>query len=192
MIHFCITPRSLNRRLGFIAMLAVLLLSHNLAWAKFRSNSDREIVKDVLKIFKSECTIRASVDNDIIRRMEIELAEARRVHIESVLKCFEVSFSQLSGIGALYQKICNDVSANPEKISNNLMARQFLDISKYQGGIRSYHSTLNECLLNIPDRKGRPYIIPLAGSELDVTELSRQLEEIRVKDPFPATGEPYR
>jgi len=176
------------------ALLTILFIfmSHEMAWAKFRNIADKEIVKDVIAIFKKECGLRAVADSDIVRRFEVELGDARRLKNQEVLKCFETSFSQITGIAALYQKICNDVSSNPAVITDILMARQFLEISKYQGGIRSYQSSLNECFISVPDRKGRPFVIPLAGSELDVTELSRQLDEIQVKDPFPATSEPHR
>ncbi len=72
------------------------------------------------------------------------------------------------------------------------MARQILEVSKYQSGIRPFHSILNDCLANIPNRQGRPFLIPLAGNDLDVHLLQKQIDEIQVRAPFPATNEPFR
>ncbi len=59
------TQRSLNNYyflgLGFIM---TLVLGVSPSHAQFRNNQDQEIVKDVLKIFGKECSLRSASDGD--------------------------------------------------------------------------------------------------------------------------------
>lgn len=177
-----------SNKIWFVGFLLVSVAGQ----AQFRNDTDREIVKDVLAIFGRECGLRAVADGDVLKRLEIEAGDARRLKIPEVQKCYEDSVSQITGVYYLYDKLCQDVSANPPKIPESVAVRQLLDVSKYQSGIRPFHSLLNDCLASLPDRKGRPYIVPLTGTELDVRILQRHLNDIEVKDPFPATPEPFR
>jgi hypothetical protein len=187
MTRYCTVSRSLNKTL-----FALLLFSAASGQAAFRSEEDRHLVRDVLKVFGRECTLRGAAEGDILKRLEIASDRARRISDGEVLKCFETNFSQISAVYSLYRKICNEVSQNPEKPADPVMGRQLIEVSKYQSGVRPYHSSLNDCLVNIPDRKGQWAVVPLTGAELDVRALQKQIDEIKVKQPFPATFEPFR
>ena len=195
MIPCYTTRRSSNNRILFGILFLAAIFSSAPGHAQFRDKRDRQIVSDVLKRFGHECSLRAAADGDTVRRMRMKSDEARRSKNKAVQTCFETSFSQVSGVFFLYEKICNDVSKTIDQhdtLPDGKMARQLLDISRYQTGIRPFHSALNECLNSIPERKGRNFSIPMAGTELDIRGLQQQLDEIRLKDPFIATGEPLR
>ncbi|MBK9294559.1 MAG: hypothetical protein IPM57_08960 [Oligoflexia bacterium] len=162
------------------------------ARADFRNEEDKKIVSDVLGRFAKECPLRVATDNEIIKRLEIEVNEVRSSKNFEVQKCYENNYSQVIGVYHLYKKLCDDVGIQSINLTSSQMARQLVDISKYQGGIRTFHSLLNDCLIKIPDKLGKKYFVPLAGNELDTQELLRQIEEAHVKLPFPSTVEPYR
>jgi hypothetical protein len=180
------------RKISSKALVSLILIFSAATEAQFRNAEDRRIVRDVLRLFGKECGLRAAGDGEILKRLEEESARARRNMATEVQKCYEASFSQITGVYFLYQKLCGDVAATGSNASDNAMARQILEISKYQSGIRPFQSTLNDCLLALPERKGRPYMVSLAGTELDVKLLHKQIEETGVKDPYPATTEPFR
>lgn len=188
MTKLCITQKNLNS----IFVFALIFISSLHAAAKFRNEQDVAIVKDVLQRFAKECPLRVAVDDEIVKRLEIEISEVRSSKNMDVQKCYENHYSQVIGVFHLYKKICDDVGLKNVTLAPVQMARQLIDISKYQGGIRTFHSLLNDCLTRIPEKQGRKYLVPLAGNELDTKELLRQIEEAHVKLPFPSTVEPLR
>lgn len=190
MINCSTILKSTNRRAKLLAF--IVLLTPTMALAQFRSPEDVLIVKDVLKRFGKECPLRLSTDDEIIKRLEIESDRVRRTRISEVQKCYENNYSQVVGVFQLYRKLCEDVALKSKNLTDTQLARQLIDVSKYQAGIRTFHAVLNDCLTGLPDRKGRPFVVPLAGNELDVKALQKQIEEAYVKNPFPATVEPFR
>ena len=53
--------------------------------------------------------------------------------------------------------------------------------------IRPFQSNLNDCLVSVPDKKGELFIVPLAGADLDQKTLEKELDQIRIKDPYATT-----
>jgi hypothetical protein len=157
------------------------------AIAQFKSARDRTIARDILKTFAKECIQRESNDDEIIKRLEAEAKRANHSGDVQVQKCFENTFSQVAGVFYLYQKICKDVSANGKTIADDAAANQLLEVNKYQTGIRPFHSTLNDCLNAVPDKRGLPYVVPLSGTNLDVRVLESQIDRVQIKFPYAAT-----
>jgi hypothetical protein len=191
MIQSCITTRSLNRGL-IITAAALCVLWPARSMAQFKSDRDRQIVHDVLHAFSKECVQRVAADGELLKRLETESQLANLSKDKEVTKCFQSSFSQISGVYYLYDKICSDVSSDPKKVSDTTAAKQLLEVNKYQSGIRPFHSTLNDCLFEIPAKRGATFIIPLSGLDLDARALERQIEDIKIRDPFAQTVVPLR
>ena len=191
--HFTISrssnriSRSAQGACVFVGAFCFVLLASSGANAQFKSDRDRKIVHDILSVFGRECVQHEASDGEVIGRLEVEAKDANRRGNVATQKCFENHYSQVSGVFYLYQKICRDISSTQSDISDDIAADQLLEVNKYQQGIRPYHSTLNDCLASVPDRKGLPYVVPLAGLDLDVRALQWELDQIRIGDPFANT-----
>ncbi len=190
MTRYCTILKNSNR-LSITAVILSFLFALP-CYGQFRNQEDIEIVKDVLKRFGKECPLRAAVDEDIVKRLEIEYKEVRLSKNADIQKCYEGNYSQLIGVFHLYKKLCDDVAVGPKELSQTQMARQLIDISKYQTGIRTFHSLLNDCLIAIPEKEGKKYLIPLPGNELDTKALLQQIQMTKVRSPYPSTIEPFR
>lgn len=175
-----------------LSLVACILLANSSALAIFRNDGDREITQDVLKTFSRGCSLKVASDRDIVRNLESESEKASKIGGDAVLACFKNYYSQILGIFILYEKMCLDVGKINEKTSDDTLAYFLIDVSKYQSGIRPVHSSLNDCLVSVPDGKGKSFVVQLAGSELDVRLMQRELDTIAPKLPFPSTGEPLR
>lgn len=190
MIQHSIILRISRSRLFFL-VCSLLFLTGELK-AQFRNEQDREIVRDILKTFARACSSRVATDGDILRRINLEVTASRKAKNPTVQSCIDSFYSQITGVYVLYQKLCSEVTDIKSTISDDSLAYDLLEVNKYQSGIRPLHSSMNDCLMTIPERKGRAFIVPLAGNELDVKVLQQQILETRIDDPFPATGEPLR
>jgi len=185
MPHYRIRKSSNRSTIAFIGVVVLTLpFSAN---AQFKSERDRRIVGDILKTFARQCVQRQATDSEILKRLDVEAKDANRLGNPPVKKCFENYYSQVTGISFLYQKICRDVSSNTVNLPDETAAKQLLEVNHYQSGIRPYHSSLNDCLGAVPDKKGEPFLVPLSGSNLDVKTLEKELDRIRIGDPFAAT-----
>jgi hypothetical protein len=70
------------------------------------------------------------------------------------------------------------------------LARIFINVRKYESGIKSYHEKLNECLL----RKGASSKDTIAFSdyEKNTRTLSKKIREINIEMPFRENSVNYR
>jgi hypothetical protein len=181
------TPKSSNRVELFTALFLFALFFSGTARAQFKSDHDRTIVHDILKAFSHECVQRGSIDAETLKRLDVEAKDVSRTGNLATQKCFENHYSQVAGVSFLYQRLCHDISFTARATPDELAATQFLQVNKYQTGIRPYQSTLNDCLVEVPDKKGLAFFIPLSGFDLNVKALQKEIDEIRIVDPFAAT-----
>lgn len=186
MIRVCTILKNTNKY-----FLILIFLSASVE-AQFRGQEDIAITRDVLARFGKECPLKVAIDEDIVKKLQTESAQVRETRLLEVQKCYENNYSQVIGVFHLYRKLCDEISLKKKEVSAEQMVRQLLDVSRYQSGIRIFHSVLNDCLTALPERAGRPFIIPLAGTELDIKTLQKQIEEAQVHNPFPATIDPFR
>ncbi|MCC6278089.1 MAG: hypothetical protein IT289_09260 [Oligoflexia bacterium] len=170
----------------------LLLLAPLAAMGQFRSPEDRRIASDIIKTFSRECTLRGAADGDVVDQLEIQNSKAQKLANQKVQKCFQSGYSQIIAVHSIYKKVCSEVTSTPETSTDTTKARQLLDISNYQAGIRPHHSVLNDCLQGLPNREGLDYMIALTGTGLSVEELKAELDAAAVKDVFPATFVPFR
>jgi hypothetical protein len=185
MPHYRIRKNSNRIATAFIVFVALALpLSAN---AQFKSDRDRKIVGDILKTFGRQCIQRVATDSEILKRLDVEAKDANRIGNPATKKCYENYYSQVTGVSFLYQKICRDVSANVENLPDDTAAKQLLEVNHYQLGLRPFHSSLNDCLIAVADRRGESFLVPLAGADLDVKALEREIDKIKIGDPFATT-----
>ncbi len=163
------------------------------AGAAFRDNLDRRIARDIVLAFAGTCALKVAAELETSERLKLEAAEARKSKFVDVQKCFDTYFSQIQGVVFVYEKTCNEVTSTiSQTLSENRLAWQLLSISKYEQGMRPFHSALNDCLLGVPSKRGRRFVVPLVSAGFNVTELKSQLDAIEVKDPYVHTPEPFR
>lgn len=183
------------RHLGRSPLFAVIIFVSLPCWGQFRDKRDRDIVKDVVKTFGRACTLRVAADSDIIKKIQSEAEASRKSSNKEVQKCFERNLSQISGVNVLFSRICAQAGgllASSKTPSDNSLARLLVQISQYQTGIRPFQSTLNDCLLAVPDGTGQMFVVPTASSGLKFDNFGRAFDETRMNDPYAFTAEPFR
>ena len=188
--HFKALKNTSRLNLVFI-WLCLMIPSAGLS-GEFRSDRDRRIVRDILKIFGKECIQKVATDSETLKRLEGEGRRAKLERNRDVQRCFEANLSQTSGVHFLFEKLCSEIAKNPSNINDDIAAKQLVGLNRYQSGIRPFHSVLNDCLYGISDKSGLTYVVPLAGLAVDSSEIRQQLEYIRIKEPYTATGVPFR
>jgi hypothetical protein len=192
MIQLCITLKNLSSRFLFVVIICLLSGIGISSHAQFRSNRDRQIVINSLNYFQSECGLKKATDAITSAKVNEYSALAAKRKISDLNLCFENQLSQITSISFLYSSICDDVSSTSSEASDSTLARQMLEVSKYQNGISAFHNQLNECLENVKKNKGEAFVIPQSRNELAEKSLSNDLLSSRVEEPFAATIEPFR
>lgn len=104
--------------------------------------------------------------------------------------CYGEFLSQLVGTHNIHHQTCDEVTPKKSFGRDKDLARLFINVRKYESGIRSYQEKLNECLL----RKGAnpKDIIAFSDFEKNGRTLSRKIREVNVAQPFKENSVNYR
>jgi hypothetical protein len=160
--------------------------------AAFRTDSDRQVVQDVLTTFASECTAKASIDSDKAERIKAMSLIAQKQKVTEINMCYAGSMSQITSVVFIFEKMCSDIISNTSNVSDSTLAKQLIEVTKYQTGIRPYHMALNDCLGAILKNRGSRFIEPLTGNDVTSQALLNEIEMYKIPDPFSSTVEPFR
>ena len=194
---FCfITLRNSNRTLYLVsaaaAFLVITCLTGQKAIASFLSQDERQIAEALIHDFRRSCVQRVSNDGDIVEKIKEMEARSKSLQNAAVDQCFRNHMSIVSGIYFIYEKLCRTVSKSSRSVSDVMIGRQLLGVSKYQAGIRPYQAQLANCLLSVPRQAGRDFVIAPGLAALAPEVMTRAIEGIIIQDPFPASWVPFR
>jgi hypothetical protein len=188
---FWIPKRATNR----IVSLLILFISLNSYISKAAdeiqySENERAIINSVINQFKRECGHTAVLDESKLQEIQDFYQSKRKTMAEELKNCYGEYLSQLVGTHNIHQQTCDEITPKKDFGEDKTLARIFINVRKYQTGIRNYHEKLNECLV----RKGAEpkQIIPLTDFEKNGRTLSKKIREVDVQMPFKENAVHYR
>lgn len=169
-----------------------IFLSSSLACAqgmRFSAN-EKIIIYSVVDQFKKECGHIAVLDESKLKEIQNFYQSRRDSMTEDLKGCYGEFLSQLVGTHNIHNQTCNDITTKKNYGKDKDLARIFVNVRKYQSGIRSYHEKLNECLV----RKGGTSkdIVSYTDFEKNGRTLSRKIRETNVQMPFRENSVNYR
>lgn len=177
---------------GKSKILLLILLVSSLAFAQNQrfSSNERTIINSVIVQFKKECGHIAILDESKLRDIQNFYQTQSNTMIEDVKKCYGEFMSQLVGTHNVHKQTCDEVTPKKSFGKDKDMARIFVNVRKYQTGIRSYHEKMNECIL----RKGGSSkdIVSYTDFEKNGRTLSKKIREVNVGQPFRENSVEYR
>lgn len=169
-----------------VILISIPLYAQN---QKFSSN-EREIIRSVIAQFKKECSHVSVLDDSKLREIQNFYDSKRESMSEDVRACYGEYLSQLVGTHNVHRKTCDTITPKKNYGKDKDLARIFVNVRKYNNGIRSYHEKLNECIT----RKGRSDkdIVSYTDLEKNGRTLSRKIRELDLKAPFKENSVEYR
>lgn len=140
--------------------------------------------------FKKECGHIAVLDDTKLREIQNHYQTNRESMSEDIKGCYGEFLSQLVGTHNIHQQTCDEITPKKNYGKDKDLARIFINVRKYQSGIRSYHEKLNECLI----RKGAASkdVIAFTDFEKNGRTLSKKIRETNVQMPFRENSVNYR
>lgn len=156
---------------------------------RFTSN-ERTIINSVIKRFQRECGHIGILDDGKLKEIQSLYQEKKDTMADDIRNCYGEYLSQLVGTHSIYKQTCDDITPKTRFGSDKDLARIFINVRKYETGIKAYHEKLNECLL----RKGASPKETIAFSDYEKNgrTLSRKIREINVEIPFRENSVNYR
>ena len=155
----------------------------------FTSN-ERTIIYSVLNQFKVECSHIAALDESKLKDIQNLYQTNREKMTEEQNSCYGEHLSQLVATHNIHKQTCDEITPKKNYGKNKELARLFVNVRKFQSGIRVFHEKLNECLIrNGVDSKG---IISFSDFEKNGRLLSKKIREADVQIPFRENSVNYR
>lgn len=173
-----------------IIVLILFCFSYgNAADLRFTSN-ERTIINSVIKQFQRECGHISNLDESKLKEIQNFYQIKREAMSDDVKNCYVEYLSQLVGTHNIYGQTCESITSQTQFGADKDLARIFINVRKYESGIKSYHEKLNECLL----RKGASPKDTVAFSDYEKNgrTLSKEIREISIEMPFRENSVNYR
>lgn len=154
------------------------------------SSNQRIIINSVVDQFKRECGHAAVLDESKLNEIQTFYQNNKETMEEELKACYGEYLSQLVAIHNIHQQTCDEVTPKKNYGKDKDLARLFVNVRKYQTGIRTYHEKLNECLV----RKGADAkkIIAITDFEKNGRTLSKKIREVNIEMPFKENSVNYR
>lgn len=191
---FWIPKRATDKIIGtlFISLFSFLTNPNDLKAAeeiRFSSN-ERIIINSVINQFKRECGHTAVLDETKLKEIQDFYQTKKDSLSEDLKNCYGEYLSQLVAIHNVHQQTCDEVTPKKTYGKDKDFARIFINVRKFQNGIRVYHEKLNECLV----RKGADskQVIAITDFEKNGRALSKKIREVEVQMPFKENSVDYR
>jgi hypothetical protein len=187
------TPKkATNKVIGSLLILLVFLIPIILmATEEIRfSENEKSIINSVVNQFRRECGHASVLDASKLREIQDFYQNKKEEMPEPIKNCYGEYLSQLVGTHNIHQQTCDEITPKKNLGKDKDLARIFINVKKFQTGIRNYHEKLNECLI----RKGADskYIIALTDFEKNGRILSKKIREVNVQMPFKENSVDYR
>lgn len=161
----------------------------NAADLRFTSN-ERTVINSVIKQFQRECAHIATLDEGKLKEIQNFYQNKKAAMSEDIKNCYAEHLSQLVGTHNIYKQTCENIAPRVQTRMDKDLARIFINVRRYESGIKSYHEKLNECLL----RKGADPKDTVAFSDYEKNgrALSKKIREINIEMPFRENSVNYR
>ncbi len=143
---------------------------------------DRTIIYGIIENFQKECSFISNVNNAKIQEIQSTYFANKESLKTNDLSCFEQHLSQIAGIQIIYKQVCEEVSSNKKSFKDVDLARIFLNIKKFESGIRPAHEKLNDCLTR--SRASANIIVNFSDFEMNSRALMQNLRSLDLNPPF--------
>lgn len=177
-------------RASFLLMSSFLLsFGLNAQEPRFSAN-EKAIINSIITQFKKECGHITILDEAKLKEIQ-DLYQVKKDELsQDVRNCYGEYLSQLVGTHNIHRETCDEVTPKKRFGKEKDLARLFINIKKYQSGIKAYHEKLNECLLRkSADPKD---IVAFSDYEKNSRALSKKIREIETRAPFRENSVNYR
>jgi hypothetical protein len=185
------TPKRATSNLAALFFLFFLLSTQIYAADEIRfSSNERTIINSVTNQFKRECGHVTILDESKLKEIQDYFQSNKTQMAEELKACYGEFLSQLVAIHNIHRQTCDEITPKKDFGKDKDLARIFVNVRKYQNGIRTYHEKLNECLT----RKGAnpKQIIGTTDFEKNGRILSQKIRNIDVQMPFKESSVSYR
>ncbi len=177
------------RRISLTLILLVFVSSAVAQQSNFTA-SERTIIHSVIGRFKKECPHISALDSRKIKEIQSHYQNRKSQMAEQHQNCFGEFLSQLVGTHNIHTQTCDEITPKKNYGRDRDLARLFVNVRKFQDGIKSYHERLNECLIR---RGASPKdIIVLSDYEENARLLSKKVRDIDLSQPFKENSVNYR
>lgn len=173
-----------------VFLLTLFFCSISSAQSQRFSSNEKTIISSVIEQFKKECGHIAVLDESKLREIQNFYQTKRDEMSEDIKVCYGEFMSQLVGTHNVHKQTCDEITPKKNYGKDKDLARIFVNVRKYQTGIRSYHEKLNECIT----RKGGSSkdIVAFTDFEKNGRTLSKKIREVNVTQPFRENSVNYR
>lgn len=154
------------------------------------SSYERTIIYSIINHFKRECSHVSALDGAKIKEIQGHFQSKKAEMNEDLKKCYGEFLSQMVGTHNIHKQTCDEVTPERKVRRDRDLARLFVNVRKYEYGIKSYHERLNECLI----RKGANTkdLVPFSDYEKNARTLSKKIREVDLSQPFKENSVNYR
>ena len=152
---------------------------------------DRTIARGSLRQFKKECSYIGTINDSKILEIQGSFKEEQKQKLtKEQTECYNQYLGQIVGAHNIYKSICDEITPQDERFNDKDLARLFVNVRKFESGIRPYHEKLNDCLLR--RSAASEFIIEYSDFEKNSRVLSRKNKEINMNPPFRENRVEYR
>lgn len=143
---------------------------------------DRTIIQGVLSQFKKECSYVSTTNDAKLIEIQTLFRQSLKDFSKDQVECFEQYIGQIVGAQNIYKGICDELTVEKISVPDSDLSRQFINIRKFENGIRPFHEKLNDCLV----RRGveSEYIVEYSDFEKNSKILSQKIREADTQPPF--------
>ncbi len=154
------------------------------------SGQERIITTEVVESFSKQCTYIATIESNIVKKLEEKLKKSQSDNNEIALGCYRDNLTQVTSAHFIYATTCKELNVPNFKPDDQNLMRVFVAVQKYRKGIRLQHSILNDCLRS--KKVETDYIVDLEFNRIESDLLREKLEEYKVGDKFTPNRTTYR
>lgn len=154
------------------------------------SMQERKIAAEVVESFSKQCTYIATIESNIVKKLEEKLKKSQFENNDMALGCYRDNLTQITSAHFIYTTTCKELNVPNFKPDDQNLMRVFVAVQKYRKGIRLQHSILNDCLRS--QRVESNYIVDLEFNRIESDLLREKLEEYKVGDKFTTNRTTYR
>lgn len=143
---------------------------------------DRTIIQGVMTQFRKECGFVSTLNDAKLIEIQNSFRENSKIFTKEQNECFDQYLGQIVGAQNIYKNICDEITPLNKTYADSELSRIFVNVRKFEGGIRPFHEKLNDCLV----RKGveTALIVGYVDFEMNSRTLSKKIREVNTQPPF--------